>query len=340
MSAPDGDERDDPRFQALKRRVAAIDPGLRALPEIGQVVGGKYRIEALLGRGGLGGVFRAVQLADGRPIALKWLLHSTPNRRSHHRLLKESLTNRALQLANVVAAYDLGREGHFTFVTMELLQGESLRERLRRGPLPIAECVRLLLPPMRDLLAMHRAHVFHRAITPDSFFLCTGPDGAARAKLIDLGVANVIEELAGDDDAIRDVLPYMAFEQLERASEVGGTADVYACGAVLYEALTGSRPFAAQTRAELQRALATSRPRDPKELRPDLPSGLRRVLLRALGKRREDRYPTLEALIAALAPFASERRARGQWLWVVAAAALLAMLLTLWFLQPSLAHTP
>jgi serine/threonine-protein kinase len=283
-----------------------------------------------------------VQLADARPIALKWLLHSTPNRRSHHRLLKESLTNRALQLSNVTAVYDLGREGHFTYVTMELLPGESLRERLRRGPLPVGECVRLLLPAMQDLLALHRTHVFHRAITPDSFFLCTGPDGAARsAKLIDVGVANVIEELTDDDDdAIRDVLPYLAFEQLERSSEIGGTADVYACGAVLYEALTGSRPFAAETRAELQRALATSRPRDPKELRPGLPSGLRRVLLRALGKRREDRYATIQDLVVALAPFGSERRTRGQWLWVVAALALLAALLTLWFLQPSLAHKP
>jgi serine/threonine protein kinase len=336
--AVDGEEEAaDARSGALVRRVAAINPALRALPEIGQVVGGKYRIEALLGRGGMGGVFRALQIAHDKSLALKWMLHSTPDRRSHHRLMKEALAAGRVQHPNVVEVYDLGREGHFAFVTMELLHGESLRERLRRGPMPVAECLRLLLPALEGVRAMHRAGVFHRALTPDSFFLCLGADGAVReVKVLDFGVANVIEAATADpaleqaDDAVRETLPYMAREQLERQSEIGGTADVYACGAVLYEALTGARPFRAHSRAELLRAIETERPTDPKMLRPELSSRLSRVLLRALGRRREHRFATMHELIAALAPFTAARDARRTWFWVLALVTLTA-LVAVWF---------
>ena len=338
--ATSDDLRDDPRFEAFLRRVAAINPQLRALPEIGQVVGGKYRIDALLGRGALGAVFRAVRRSDDQPLALKWMLHSTPDRRSHHRLMKEVLAGRGLKPLNVIEVYDLGREGHFAFVTMELLRGESLRERLQRGPLAIGECLRLLLPPLQGLWTLHRAGVFHRALEPDSFFLCSGPDGAVHeAKLLDTGVANVIEA-ADDEHAVQGALPYMALEQLEGSNEIGGTADVYAVGAVLYEALTGARPFAGQSRSELAREIATTRPKDPRALRPELPARLSRVLLRALGSRREARYATLQALIAALAPFAREQSPRRTWVWVAAAVAALALLLAAWWLIPGLAHRP
>jgi serine/threonine protein kinase len=291
-------------------------------------------------------VYRAVQIASDKPVALKWMLHSTPDRRSHHRLVKEALTAGRLKHPNVVEVYDLGREGHFAYLAMELLHGESLRERLRRGRMPVAECLRLLLPALEGVRAMHREGVFHRALKPDSFFLCVGPDAAVReVKVLDFGVANVIEAasdgsaLEQADEPMGETLPYLAREQLAKQGEIGGTADVYACGSVLYEALTGARPFQAHSRAELLHAIETQRPKDPTALRPELASRLSRVLMRALGRRREDRFATMQELIAALAPFTAERNARGTWIWVLALVAL-SVLVAVWFAFASATGKP
>jgi len=279
------------------------------LPRVGQVIGEKYRIDARLGRGGMGVVFRATHLVSQKAVALKWMLRSTTDRPAHRRLLREALAAGRIDHPNVVDVYDVGQEGACAYLVMELLHGEALRARLDRGRIESGAAIDLLLPALRGVSAAHRAGVIHRDLKPDNIFLCTGPDGSAReAKVLDFGVSAVIEQSALDPtltDAatILGTPAYMSPEQLASAQDTDARTDVYAFGVMLYEALTGQLPFVAESYSALVLAVAHDSPRPPSELCPEIPRGLERVLLQALSKQRQARPQSVDALHDLLAPF-------------------------------------
>jgi serine/threonine protein kinase len=289
----------------------SVDP---PLPRLGQVIGEKYRIDARLGRGGMGVVFRATHLVSRKAVAVKWMLRSTTDGQAHRRLLREALAAGRIDHPNVVDVYDVGEEGSCAYLVMELLHGEPLRARLERGRLESSEAIELLSPALSGVSAAHRAGVIHRDLKPDNIFLCTGPDGSAReAKVLDFGVSAVtvqvtIDPTLTDGATILGTPAYMSPEQLASAQDTDARTDVYAFGVILYEALTGRLPFVADSYSGLVLAVAHDPPRPPSELCPDIPLELERVILRALSKQRQDRPQTIEELHDLLAPFGRERQ--------------------------------
>jgi serine/threonine protein kinase len=321
------------------------------LPRPGQIVGDKYRIEERLGSGGMGAVFRATHQVSDKSVALKWMLRSTADEHARRRFLREARVAGRIDHPNVVDVYDVGEDGDCGYLVMELLRGEALRARFARGALQVSELVDLLLPAMHGVSAVHQAGVIHRDLKPDNIFLCKGPDGAPReAKVLDFGISAMTACDPNDptltkDGAVLGTPAYMSPEQVESARDIDARSDVYSFGVILYEGLTGQLPFDAPSYNGLILAIVHSEPKPPTELRPELPKELAAIVLRALAKRREHRYPSVESLSAALLPYASTRGAgsgtsavvsaprpkRAHWpLWALVGGALIAIALGLW----------
>jgi serine/threonine-protein kinase len=291
----------------LRKAVAA--PVVRnPTPQVGQLIGGKYLIQAELGRGGMGAVFRAVHAVSGRALALKWMLRSGEDDQARERFKREARAAGRIDHPNVVDVYDIGEEGDATYLVMELLRGESLRTRLARGPSSPAETVAMLVPAMRGVAAAHREGVIHRDLKPDNIFLCCGPGGEAReAKVLDFGVSSIrttedAQTTLTREGTVLGTPAYMSPEQLHSAHNLDERTDVYAFGVILYEALTGRVPFQGTSYSALVLAIVNTTPRSLREIRPEIPEALERVVLQALARDREQRIPSIDALIALLEP--------------------------------------
>jgi serine/threonine-protein kinase len=306
----------DSAFDSMLRKIAHVShmSADAPLPRLGQVIGDKYRVEARLGRGGMGVVYRATHLVSRKAVALKWMLRTTADGSAHRRFLREALAAGRIDHPNVVDVYDVGQEGVSAYLVMELLHGETLRARLDRGHLGSAEAIDLLLPALRGVSAAHRAGVIHRDLKPDNIFLCTDPDGSAReAKVLDFGVSAVavqstIHPTLTDAATILGTPAYMSPEQLVSSQDADERTDVYAFGVMLYEALTGRLPFVAESYSGLVLAVARDLPQAPSEICPDIPGELERVILQALSKQRQARPQSIDALHDLLAPFGSAQR--------------------------------
>jgi hypothetical protein len=280
------------------------------LPEKGQIIGAKYRIEEELGRGGMGAVFRATHTVSGKPVALKWLLRPTSDERAIERFTREARAAGRIDHPNVVDVYDLGEEGEARYLVMELLHGESLRSRLTRGPLTPSEAVELLAPAMQGVAAAHREGVIHRDLKPDNIFLCRARNGEPRpAKVLDFGISTITSTETNysaltTEGTLLGTPSYIAPEQLESAAAPDVRTDVYAFGVILYEVLTGRVPFIADNYLGLALAIAKLEPVKPSTLRPEIPVELERLVLQAMSKNPKDRPQTMEAFIDALATYA------------------------------------
>ncbi|HJQ99752.1 MAG TPA: serine/threonine-protein kinase, partial [Candidatus Polarisedimenticolaceae bacterium] len=209
----------------------------RFLP--GAILAGRYRIIGLLGRGGMGEVYRADDLKLGQAVALKFLpagFEDDPDRL--RRFLDEVKTARQVSHANVCRIYDAGEANGLHFLSMEYVDGEDLASLLRRiGRLPEEKALQIARQLCAGLAASHESGVLHRDLKPANVMI----DGRGRARITDFGLAGLAEGFRGDE--IRAGTPaYMAPEQLE-GREVTAKSDVYALGLVLYELFTGKRPF-------------------------------------------------------------------------------------------------
>lgn len=285
------------------------------LPQPGAVVGGKYRVERAIGAGGMGAVFRATSEVTGKAVALKWLrANAATDSIATKRFVREAQAAARIRHPNVVDVYDVEQEGETAFLVLELLEGETLRSVLRRRPvLGIEECLTLLVPAMRGVAAAHAQGVVHRDIKPDNLFLTRDPDDANRIipKVLDFGISKV----AADTPLVEGTLTatgatlgtphYMSLEQLQ-GLEVDARSDVYAFGVVLYECLTGKRPFDSENFSAIVVKAATETPVDPMTLRPEIPAGLRDVVLKAMARNRDDRYRSMLDLVDGLLPFTTD----------------------------------
>jgi serine/threonine protein kinase len=304
----------DSSFDELLRGVASVGESLSLLPKTGEVIAGKYRIEELLGRGGMGAVFRAKHLISDKQVAIKWMLRSSSDEHARRRFVREARAAARIDHPNVVDIYDIGQQSDVgIYLVMQLLRGESLRACMARRRLGIAETVDLLLPAMRGVAAVHQAGVIHRDLKPENVFLCEARQDAAReAVVLDFGISAVASGETHDapltrDGAVLGTPAYMSPEQLQSSRGLDARTDVYSFGVILYEALTGTLPFSADSYNSLVLAIVAGEPKDPCTVRSDLSRELGNVLLRALAKAREDRYPNFQSLIAALLPYASTR---------------------------------
>jgi tetratricopeptide (TPR) repeat protein/predicted Ser/Thr protein kinase len=251
---------------------------------------GHYRVVRELGSGGMGVVLLAHDPRLDRQVALKLLPHDARARRPpDDHLVREARAASRLDHPNVVTIYDIGQtdEGR-RFIAMAYHEGPTLRERLADGPLPIVEVLDVIGQMARGLRAAHARGIVHGDIKPGNAILA--PDGVV--KIVDFGIAT----MAGDRSAI-GTWAYMSPEQAA-GEEVDGRADLWALGVVMYEALTGVRPFDAGP-SPAPRCLSEDPP-PLRDLRPDVPGEVESIVLRCLAKPVSERFPDADALLAAV----------------------------------------
>lgn len=279
---------------------------------VGSICGGKYRIIAKLGEGGMGAVFHAENIVTSKHVALKLMhAHVASNPRYVERFIREARAAAQLDHPNVLVIYDVAQEGQSPYLIMELLRGETLREYLKRNPyLEVSAFIALMLPAMDGVAAAHEAGVIHRDLKPDNIILARGTRGAGLVpKVVDFGIARLAkqgEKALTNEGATLGTPDYMSLEQLRSADQVDARTDIYAFGVMLYDAIAGRLPFEAITLAELVLKLATSQPPSMSQLRPDLPLQLTAAIDRSIARERDDRWPDLRSMIAVLTPFANQ----------------------------------
>ncbi|RYE87502.1 MAG: serine/threonine protein kinase, partial [Myxococcales bacterium] len=286
------------------------------VPSEGEVLGGKFRVERVLGQGGMGVVVAATHLVLQKRVALKFLL---PEAAGHpevaERFLREARAASALHSAHVAKVIDVGTlDGGSPYMVMEFLEGHDLeREIQERGVLPVGEAVGHLLQACEALAEAHAAGLVHRDLKPANLFLARQPDGSAMIKVLDFGIAKVTtatgQSLTQTASMMGSPL-YMSPEQMTAPRTVDARSDVWALGVTLYEMLTGAWPFEGETVGALSAAILTQAPVGLLQRRPELPGSIEAVIMACLRRDREQRLDSVAALADALAPFAETAEAR------------------------------
>jgi serine/threonine-protein kinase len=273
---------------------------------IGRTVRGVYRVEAELGRGGMGAVFRARHLPTGTPCAFKVLLASPGDPPDLlRRFEREATLSRTVVHPGLVRVDDFGlAEDGTPYLVMELLDGESLEARLsRQGVLPWQEAVRIARGVGEALAAAHRAGLLHRDVKPSNVMLARSAAGE-RTVLVDLGLAKRVDAGARSrltsTGAVIGTPLYLSPEQA-RGEPLDERSDLYALAVVTYEMIAGVPPFFDRTLAAVYaRLLNETAPPLASAAPGDLPPAVDRALARALERRREDRFATVAEFLAAL----------------------------------------
>ena len=266
----------------------------RFLP--GRLLAGRYRIISLLGKGGMGEVYRADDLTLGQPVALKFLPEeATRDDSLLERFRNEVRIARRVSHPNVCRVYDVGEVDGHSFFTMEYVDGEDLASLLRRiGRLPHDKATDIARQLCAGLAAAHAKGVLHRDLKPANIML----DGRGQVVMTDFGLAGLTDQIHGVD--VRSGTPaYMAPEQLA-GKEVTAQSDIYALGLVLYEVFTGKRAFTAETLAELIRSGTQTTPSRPSSVVKDLDPAVERVILRCLEPEPRSRPASALSVAAAL----------------------------------------
>lgn len=266
----------------------------RFLP--GSLLAERYRIVALLGRGGMGEVYRADDLTLGQPVALKFLPEEAANDAGLlERFRAEVRISRKVSHPNVCRVYDVGEVDGQTFFTMEYVDGEDLASLLRRiGRLPNDKAIDIARQLCAGLAAAHAKGVLHRDLKPANIML----DGRGQAVITDFGLAALTDQAQGAE--VRSGTPaYMAPEQLA-GREVTERSDIYSLGLVLYEVFTGKRAFSAETLGELLRSRTAGTVSRPSSLVKDMDPLVERVILRCLEDDPANRPASALSVAAAL----------------------------------------
>lgn len=269
---------------------------------------GPYEVIAPIGHGAMGEVFRARDTRLGREVALKVLpLSAHGDAERFQRFEREARAAGALNHPNVVVLYDVGSQDGAPYLVTELLEGETLRGRLQRGPLSPRHAVEIAVQIARGLGAAHEKGIVHRDLKPENVFLTSG----GHAKILDFGLAKLLgpdspasggengPEAQTGSDVVVGTVGYMAPEQV-RGEGVDGRADVFAAGACLYEMLSGRRAFIAGSAAETMTAIVREEPPDLSSIRRGVVPQLERIVRRCLEKQKAARFQSAWDLAFAL----------------------------------------
>jgi eukaryotic-like serine/threonine-protein kinase len=285
----------------------------------GQVVDGRYLVDRLIARGGMGEVYAARHLLLGKRVAIKTLRASASSENHRQRFRREAHVLASLANPHIVTAFDFGScpDGEL-FLVMELLEGVSLRALLHEEKRLVApRAVRLVYGACEGLIAAHAVGAVHRDLKPENIFVTRGAGGGEMAKILDFGLVRLREP--GDRWRTRTgsalgTIGYMSPEQARGDNDVDGRTDIYALSAILYEALAGCRTHEAESPLALVHKIINERPAPLREACVDVPARLSDVVQRGLAPDPKDRYQTVEELAAALRPFlpaASRQEAPG-----------------------------
>jgi serine/threonine protein kinase len=355
VQACDGD-------QALRREVESLlasdEQGrssfLQSPPSLKLVRGtrlGDYEIQSLLGAGGMGEVYRARDLRLRRDVAIKVLpafVASDPERL--RRFEQEATAAAALNHPNILAVHQMGTYDGAPYLVSELLEGETLREQMKRRPMAVRRAMDYGIQVARGLAVAHEKGIVHRDLKPENLFV--PKDG--RVKILDFGLAKLTRPQHGSEHSsptlgaeteagvVMGTVGYMAPEQV-RGQAADHRADIFAFGAILYEMLAGKRAFQKPTSPETLTAILNEDPPGISQVVPNLPPALQRVVHRCLEKNPEQRFQSASDLAFALEALsdsgssstvpveAARRRVWRPWLRVAAEVALLGIALTIFF---------
>jgi eukaryotic-like serine/threonine-protein kinase len=268
---------------------------------------GQYEIRSPIGAGGMGEVYRARDTRLDRDVAIKVLpesLTSDPERLS--RFEQEARAAAALNHPNILAVYQMATQGSISYLVSELLEGETLRERLRRGSVPLRKAIDYAVQIAHGLAAPHEKGIVHRDLKPENLFLTT----QGRVKILDFGLAKVrvAKDTSGSEPTLAQLTEsgvvmgtagYMSPEQI-RGKDLDHRSDIFSFGAILYELVTGKQTFHKPTSAETMNAILNEDPPSIAQLAPSTPPGLVRLINRCLEKNPDQRFQTASDLAFAL----------------------------------------
>jgi len=274
----------------------------------GEIIDGKYRVDHLLGQGGMAAVWAGTNERTGKQVALKVILQSLASTRQAQQLLhSEALAASRVNHPNVVTVFDVIEHEGMTCIVMELLNGESLGSYIaRNGFISVDEIATLLLPAMRGVAAAHAQGVIHRDLKPQNIFICVEPDGrVVTTKVLDFGISVMVGRAMELNAApvpgpTLGTPAYMSPEHISGVARLDERADVYGFGVLLYESLTGQIPFSGEPGPALFDQIM-NHPAPPITLfRPDLSPGLVHIIEKAMAKQRDQRYSSLNSMVSAL----------------------------------------
>ncbi len=348
-----------PRDGAALRAPAGVGPGT--------VIRKKYQIVAEIGRGGMGVVYRARHLLWNEDKAIKLLLDvGAGSGKQSESFLSEALIMRQFQHPNIVRVEDADfTEDDKLFVVMELVEGESLQQRMNRGPLAWEQALNITAQACAGLAAAHQKGIIHRDIKPQNLLLSKGTDGREAVKLIDFGIAKVREDAglgftgitATQTGVFMGTPEYASPEQAKglRGSELDARTDLYSLGLVLFEMLTGVRPFAADTPMVSLFLRLQNEAVAPRQLRPELgiPQNVSDLVTKAIAREKESRYGSAEEMLWAIQSVLSQspvpekkeipappNTKKARWMIPALVVAVLAVALALWIFRPRPSPAP
>ncbi|HEX8440872.1 serine/threonine-protein kinase, partial [Archangium sp.] len=275
---------------------------------------GSFRLTRRLGQGGMGTVYLGEHEGIGSRVAIKLLHRRLAG--SPHVLRRFHMEARAVNLIgheNIVNIIDINPAPPRPYLVMEYLEGEPLSALLARGPVPAEVAVSLISQVCDALEATHARGIVHRDLKPENLFLLQRGHGPAFVKVLDFGIAKLLDEELGTDTGEGDIIgsaDYMAPEQ-SRGEPVDGRTDLYALGVIAYQLVTGRRPFEEKSLTALLLAHQSKKPQPPTAHRRDIPPALSTLILRALAKDPEERFPSASTMRGALQVVLDGARARG-----------------------------
>ena len=306
--------------EALRTDVKSTVPPPRSKrpdPLVGTVIAGKFKVHSLVASGGMGKVYRAEQTPLGRPVALK-VLHMDPSRADDtdqaqykKRFLREANILAQLQHPNIVTVFDYGRiegDGERYFMAMEFLSGETLSQRItERVRLEAPEVIRIALQLARGLTEAHAHHIVHRDLKPSNLMLIAGRGGEEVVKIVDFGIVKIVgensQETVTQEGSFIGSPSYMAPEQIDTSGKMDTRTDIYSFGVILYQCLTGTVPFNADSSVKMLMAHLNETPQPMRERAPQagIPDWLEQLVMSCMEKAPERRPQTMEGIARVLA---------------------------------------
>ena len=280
----------------------------------GQILAGKYRVERVLGSGGMGFVVAAWHLELEQRVAMKFL-HPLALERADtaERFRREARSAAKIRSEHVARVIDVGiMEGGVPYMVMEYLEGHDIADEMAKvGMLPIEDAIDFVLQAIEALAEAHAAGIVHRDLKPANLFIATRADGSRIVKVLDFGISKSllgasVAELSLTRTSVLIGSPlYMSPEQMRSAKDVDTRTDIWSLGVILYEMITGQPPYTGDSIPALCASLLSDTPVSMRVLRREVSSELEDVVSRCLAKDRQHRYATVGELARALAPFGS-----------------------------------
>ncbi len=297
--------------------VTSLDPELEAL--VGRIIGGKYSVLRLIGRGGMGAVYEAENVAIGKKVALKFVDRElAKDEQVTGRFAREARAASSVESANIVSVFDAGVDDGRPYLVMELLRGEDLGSRLRRlGRLPLADVTHVAAQVLRGLGRAHDAGIVHRDLKPDNVFLVRGDADPLFAKIVDFGVSKIRRApsgtapvaLTGKGTVIGTPL-YMSPEQARASEELDGRTDLYALGAIVFECLAGRPPHTGETYEQIILSVCMTDAPALSSVEPSVPAPVSAFVAKALARDLAVRFASAPAMLRALHEIAPDEKIR------------------------------